>query len=117
MAAFYADENFPAQVVEALRQLGHDVLTAHEAGQANQAITDTNVVEFATAHGRVVLTLNRWDFVRLHESRREHSGIIVCTADPDSDGQAARIDAAVREFGPLLGGLVRINRPARPTDA
>lgn len=31
MAAFYADENFPAQVTEALRLLGHDVLTAYEA--------------------------------------------------------------------------------------
>jgi hypothetical protein len=49
VAAFYADENFPAQVVEALRHLGHDVLTAYEAGQANRAITDKEVVDFATA--------------------------------------------------------------------
>jgi hypothetical protein len=28
VAAFYADENFPIPTVEALRQLGHDVLTA-----------------------------------------------------------------------------------------
>jgi hypothetical protein len=36
VAALYADENFPLEVVEALRRLGHDVLTALEAGQANQ---------------------------------------------------------------------------------
>jgi len=96
--------------------LGHDVLTAYEAGQANRAVTDEEVVDFATARGRAVLTLNRWDFVCLHEAHREHSGIIACTPDPDSDGQAGRIDAAVRGLGPLIGVLVRINRPPRPAD-
>jgi hypothetical protein len=40
VAAFYADENFPLRVVEALRRLGHEALTALEAGQANQRIPD-----------------------------------------------------------------------------
>jgi hypothetical protein len=31
VAAFYADENYPLPVVEALRRLGHDVLTAFGA--------------------------------------------------------------------------------------
>ncbi|WP_445305545.1 DUF5615 family PIN-like protein [Microcoleus sp. herbarium2] len=35
MARFYTDENFPLAVVELLRALGHDVLTAREAGNAN----------------------------------------------------------------------------------
>lgn len=35
MARLYANENFPLRVVEALRQLGHDVLTVHHA-QAHQ---------------------------------------------------------------------------------
>ena len=29
MAQIYADENFPLPAVEALRTLGHDVLTSH----------------------------------------------------------------------------------------
>ena len=66
MAAFYADENFPSPTVEALRRFGHDVLTTHEAGQANQRIRDVAVLEFATESGRAVLTLNRRDFVSLH---------------------------------------------------
>jgi len=101
VAAFYADENFPVYVIEALRRLGHDVLTAHEAGQANRAVSDREVVDFATARGRAVLTLNRWDFVRLHEGHRDHSGIVVCTTDPDGEVQAGRIDAAVRGVGRL----------------
>jgi hypothetical protein len=36
MASFYADEQFPVQVTELLRNLGHDVLTVQEAGNANQ---------------------------------------------------------------------------------
>jgi hypothetical protein len=31
MASFYADEQFPFQVVELLRNFGHDVLTVQEA--------------------------------------------------------------------------------------
>jgi hypothetical protein len=38
MASFYADEQFPFQVTELLRNLGHDVLTVQEAGNANQRI-------------------------------------------------------------------------------
>jgi len=61
MASLYANENFPLQVVEALRALGHDVLTSLEAGQANQAIADDRVLAFAAQHGRALLTLNRRD--------------------------------------------------------
>lgn len=111
MASFYADENFPLQVVEALRRLGHDVLTAHEAGQANRAIRDEEVVEFAGAHGRAVLTLNRWQFIGLHSHRSDHAGIVVCTPDPDVERQAARISEAVRDAPTLRGLLFRINRP------
>lgn len=34
--ALYADENFPLRVIEELRQLGQDVLTAFEDGQARR---------------------------------------------------------------------------------
>ena len=35
--ALYADENFPLRVVEELRRLGQDVITALEDGKANQS--------------------------------------------------------------------------------
>jgi hypothetical protein len=112
VAAFYADENFPLPTVEALRRLGHDVLTAYEAGQANQRIKDDAILAFATESGRVVLTLNRRDFVGLHGRFPGHAGIIVCSQDTDCDRQAAAIDAAVREHPALQGALLRVNRPA-----
>lgn len=59
MARLFADENFPLPAVEALRRLGHDVLTAVEAGQAGQGIADDAVLALAHALGRAVLTHNR----------------------------------------------------------
>ena len=79
MARMYADENFDYPVVQELRLLGHDVLTAQEAGQAQQRVPDSGVLAFATAQGRAVLTFNRRDFIRLHGRSSAHSGIIVCT--------------------------------------
>ena len=48
----YADENFPLRVVEELRRLGHDVITAFEDGRANQSVTDRQLLERATEIGR-----------------------------------------------------------------
>lgn len=112
MARLYADENFPLLIVEALRQLGHDVLTVFEAGQANQRIQDPDVLAFAVATGRAVLTINCRDFIRLHRQQQTHHGIIVCTADSDVVGQAQRIHAAIEASATLDGILIRINRPA-----
>ena len=110
MAAFYANENFPIGVVQYLREMGHDVLTSHEAGNANQRIPDEDVLEYATKAGRILLTLNRRDFIELHEKATNHAGIIVCTQNIDLREQSERIDAVVQEAGNLTGKLVRINR-------
>lgn len=112
MARFYANENFPLPVVQALRRWGHDVLTIQETGKAGQAIPDEEILEFAGMEKRAVLTLNRKHFVRLHAIRPDHAGIVVCTFDPDFSGQASRIHVAVGSQSDLTGQLIRINRPA-----
>jgi hypothetical protein len=108
MARFYSNENFPQPVVESLRALGHDVLTSLEAGQANQRISDAQVLAHAAALGRALLTLNRRDFRRLHDSGVAHAGIVACTQDIDFAGQAQLIDDAVRKRGALSGQFLRI---------
>jgi hypothetical protein len=108
---FYADENFRRPVVEQLRALGHDVLTARMAGNAGQGIPDEDVVRFAAADRRAVLTLNRRDFIRIHARDPGHAGIVVCTEDPDAGRQANRIHAAVAGIGDASGQLIRVNRP------
>ena len=106
----YADENFPLRVVEELRRLGNDVLTAFEDGRANQSITDRDLLARATEISRAVLTLNRLDFRRLHLQMSNHAGIIICTEDPDRMGQARRIVEAITQAGDLPGRLVRVYR-------
>lgn len=112
MALLYANENFPRQAVDALRELGHDVLTTLEAGNAGRAVPDEEVLAFAAGRGRAVVTLNRRHFVRLHEERPGHAGIIVCSPDPDPAGQARRIAAAIASVGALAGRLLRVDRPS-----
>ncbi|HEY3118595.1 MAG TPA: DUF5615 family PIN-like protein [Chloroflexota bacterium] len=111
MARLYANENFPLPVVLSLRLLGHDVLTIRETGGAGQAVPDSEILAFAVSQGRAVLTLNRKHFVRLHEASPPHSGIIVCTLDPDFEAQAERIHTALDSVQDLTRQLIRVNRP------
>ena len=53
MARLYANENFPFQVVSALRDLGHDVLTSLDAGKANQSISDDDVRQANRIHASI----------------------------------------------------------------
>lgn len=113
MASLYSNENFPKRVVEELRRLGHDVLTSYEAGRANQKIPDDQVFQFAISQNCAVLTLNRIDFIRLHQDTQSaHSGIIVCTRDDANPlAFAERINAALITHPNPAGCLIRIVRP------
>jgi len=112
MASFYADEQFPVQVTELLRNLGHDVLTVQEAGNANQRIPDDQVLAFAVGQERSILTINRIDFIRLHRRNDEHFGIVVCTNNRNWEQFATRVDEAVRAEESLQGQLIRVVRPS-----
>ena len=113
MALFYSNENIAAQVVTELRRLGRDVLTSVEAGKGNAAVPDSEVLAFAAAEGRILLSHNRRHFLQLHRRRTEsHSGIVLCTFDLDYAGQAQRIDAAVAILSNVRDQLVRVNRPS-----
>lgn len=73
----YADENFDARVIEALRRRGFDVLTARDVGMLGA--DDQAQLTYAAATGRVLLTFDRRDFRRLHAQRQQeaepHAGI------------------------------------------
>jgi hypothetical protein len=113
MAALYADENVPLELVDALRGLGHDVLRAIEDGRANQRIPDPDVLARATQLSRAVLTGNRKHYHRLHRLDPNHAGIITYT-DDDVPSLAGRIDAAISPLDSLDGKLIKIVRPNRP---
>jgi len=110
MARLYANENFPLPAVEALRRFGHDVLTTADSARAGQAIPDAEVLAFAIAELRSVVTLNRRHFIQLHPTTPEHAGIVVCTFDPDFATLALRIHTALEARPQMAGQLVRIHR-------
>lgn len=108
---FYSNENFPLDLVLELRLLGYDVLTSYEAGQANQSISDENVLRFAHERERVVITLNREDFISLHQKGLEHSGIVICKEERDYQGQAQKLhEFVLNELQSLESRLIRIKK-------
>lgn len=115
MAKLYSNENYPLPAVEALRALGHDVLTTLDMDKAGQAIPDEAVLAFAINQQRAVLTINRKDFIRLHLQNPNHAGIIVCTFDANFAGQAQRIHSSIAHLETLQNQLIRINRPQSKT--
>ena len=114
MAKIYSNENFPLPVVEALRKLGHDVQTTRDAGKDGAAVPDDEVLGHAAENARILLTLNRLDFKRLHRANPRHAGIVLCTFDPDFAGQAERIHALLAASPDPNGQLLRVNRPSAP---
>ena len=112
LARLYSNENFPLPVVQALRSLGHDVLTVLEAGHADRSVPDEEVLAFAFQENRILLTHNRKHFIRLHADGRPHAGIIACTVDIDFVSQANRIHDAMAQVSDFRGVLFRVNKPA-----
>lgn len=108
MFRFYANENLTFELVELLRQQGYDVLTSLEAGNANQRIPDDQVLRTATADNRAVLTFNRDDFLRLHRSGVNHSGIIICKDDSDLSGLSQSLHDYLMTQEILQNRLLRV---------
>ncbi|WP_293352417.1 MULTISPECIES: DUF5615 family PIN-like protein [unclassified Microcoleus] len=106
----YSNENFPIAMVEHLRSLDSDVLTSYDAGQANQGIPDDEVLRFATAQNRAVISFNRDDFVALHRGGYRHAGIIVCKDDRDYLGQVTILHSYLQEIDSLCDRLIRIKK-------
>jgi predicted nuclease of predicted toxin-antitoxin system len=114
MFRFYANENLSSVLVNELRRLGHDVLTSYEAGNANQRIPDERVLADATAADRCVVTFNRDDFLKLHRSGVQHSGIIVCKDDRDRLGQALALHEYLITQQTLTNRFIRVLKQNQP---
>jgi predicted nuclease of predicted toxin-antitoxin system len=111
MVRLYVDEQFPHPVVDYLRDLGHDVLTVQATGNAGKS--DPDVLAFAIADSRAVLTQNRRDFVKLHRAQPNHAGMIICSDDQNFAQLAERIHQALSGEDALRGRLIRVTRPSQ----
>ncbi|QXE24954.1 hypothetical protein B6N60_03664 [Richelia sinica FACHB-800] len=93
-----------------LRRLGYDVLTSQEAGQANQGIPDQEVLAFGNQIERIVITLNRDDFIDLHHKGISHQGIIICKTDRDYTGQVQTLHLYLQQVENLKNRLIRVKK-------
>ncbi|MCY3023059.1 MAG: DUF5615 family PIN-like protein [Planctomycetota bacterium] len=113
MARFLADENFPAAASVRLKSLGHDVLSAQEAGLANRSASDSEVLAYAQATRRAVLTQNWRHFRTLHKQHPQHAGMVLCSVDLDFDRLARSLHQALAGREDLPGLLIRVYHPPR----
>jgi predicted nuclease of predicted toxin-antitoxin system len=115
MASLYSNENLAIDLVEKIREFGHDVLTSYQAGKANQGISDDEVLAYATANQRNVITFNRDDFVALHRRNINHAGIIICKDDRDYLAQAQALELFLSaQNNSLQNRLIRVLRQNQP---
>ena len=77
--ALYLDEDVDPLLAQVLCDRGFDCVSARDAHALGRS--DHEQLAFATSHGRVILTFNVKDFVRLATesaaSGRHHAGIVV----------------------------------------
>lgn len=110
----YFNEDIRYRLVEALRQLGHDVLTSAEAAQDNLKIPDDQVLEFAVSLQRAVITYNRRDFRKLHQQyqqqRKTHYGIILCTMAIEDQAYAQTFQTCLSQYESLENQLIAVDR-------
>jgi predicted nuclease of predicted toxin-antitoxin system len=103
---FLADENLERPIVERLRSLGHDVVTvsADKAGSP-----DTEVLAWATAESRVLLT-NDKDFAELTFLQRKAAAGIVLIRLPGlrTSGKTERVLEVIKSQDERLVGVFTV---------
>lgn len=76
MLRYFFDEHVKEPIADQLKRRGIDVLTAKDAGRANQEIPDDEQLAFAVSQGRVLVTADR-DFTTLAYTCTPHEGVIL----------------------------------------
>ena len=106
---FLADEGVDRQVVDGLRQSGHDVSYIAEM---DPGITDEAVLELATLNNLILLTADK-DFGELvYRQNRQSSGIILLRLEEMSSATKATIvTSSVRQHAAELPGAFAVIAP------
>ena len=108
-----ANENFPPELIGALRQAGHDVVAVRDA---HRGLTDAEILRLADNEGRIVATFDK-DFGALAFGAGipAPAGIILVRLDPRRTGVAPIVVAALRRkhaweghFATIEPGRVRL---------
>lgn len=102
---YVLDEDMNPEVAIIARGLGLDVTSVHEVGR--RGLSDSDQLGFALSEGRVLITRNRDDFLRLARaafaSGRTCAGILIVPATvPNRDGP--RMAHALKRWDDLRSG-------------
>ncbi len=84
---FHLDESCPSGLADGLRLHGVDVTTTQDAHLGG--VTDPEQLAYAHAEGRILFSRDS-DFIAIHRSGADHSGIIYCHQRRRSLGEIIR---------------------------
>lgn len=113
---FLLDEDLPPLAAETARGLGLDVVSVHELGRIG--LSDPAQLRFAAAEGRVMVTRNRDDFIRLtaefFRTGESHPGLLIVSraipsSKPERIAHALRSWSEAREDNPQSFGEYSID--------
>lgn len=104
------DEVYPASLAEALRALGHDVVSIHEPDVRDlEGATDDVVFDAARSQGRALVTEDVPHYRALEDDALAHSRecpiIVYTTNRAFPRGRSATVGRLVRALDALLTGL------------
>lgn len=89
-----ADENIPRHTIQALRSLGHDVVSLHDPKY--KGTKDSNVWSIALDESRLLITTDRG--FAAHREKSHFGILIIRLRTPNSQRIHARVLSAVSEF-------------------
>jgi len=96
------DAHFDPAVAEVLRERGHDVDSVLDLGPDRYQASDAELLAFASAERRALVTRNVRDFVLLHGfwagEERSHAGIILVHARTIPEGDRGAEILALGDF-------------------
>ncbi len=105
---FYLDADLSPRIAAFGRDLGLDVVSAHEVGTAEA--DDADQLRRAAAEGRILVARNRDDFLQLtleaYHERQRHAGVLL-VGETGRLHQASRIAHALRRWAdgrPVVAG-------------
>lgn len=104
----YADEDTIREIVDSLSSEGHNIKTAQEAG--NAGLSDQEQLTYAHGNSQPIITHNKIDFIKLHQSKQEHSGIFSVSRNMTNEQAAVRTHDAILNCPDMENTLVRVNK-------
>ena len=104
----YADEDTIREIVDRLSSEGHNITTAQKAG--NAGLSDQEQLSYAHENNEPIITHNKIDFIKLHQSDQEHSGVFSVSRNMTNEQAAMRTHDAISKFPDMANTLVRVNK-------